>query len=157
MSLKPIDSYIKNSISLFESNPSQSLISITYRAPNDKDSSLVTFKTHNSHLGSNYKFKTNKSKDVSRLLNALGPRGVSIARGKIERRYKNQRTINGNKPSKNNKKKNLVIHNANLGTLLANTEVKEYVPPVVNEKSGSNIDTSSKNKKKNKKKNNKKR
>ena len=100
MATKPIDSFILNSVDLFKINPSQSIISITYQPPNNEinetsqvnnNHSKITFKTNNSHLSTHYKYKTNKIKDVSRILNAMGPNGVSIIpNGILKRQIKNK-------------------------------------------------------------------
>ncbi|SCW04547.1 LAFE_0H15940g1_1 [Lachancea fermentati] len=130
MSIKPLDSFITNSISLLEANPSQTLVSISYR--NKDGQSLASFKAHNSHLGTTYKFRTSKSKDVSRLLSALGPRGVSITNGRIEKKKRHQ------------KSKDVI----GMSSLLVNTDVKEAVEEVASQPKSN----SKKNKKKNKNK-----
>lgn len=155
MSVKPIDTFITNSVQLFEANPSQTIFSISYKckSKSTQKKPVVSFKTHNSHLSNHYKFKTNKSKDVSRLLSALGPRGVSITRGKIEKRAMKPVT---KKLAKKNKKKAHVKDVVGLSTLMVNTDVKEYVP-AVEETTKQTETTSSKKKKQNKNKGKKKR
>ncbi|QLL30562.1 hypothetical protein HG536_0A03800 [Torulaspora globosa] len=148
MSVKPIDTFITNSVQLFEVNPSQTILSISYKwkPQSSKKKPVVSFKTHNAHLSSCYKFKTNKSKDVSRLLSALGPRGVTITRGKIEKRVcKPASRENGKKSKKEAKSRDVV----GLSTLIVNTEVKEHVP-VVEQKEQSLESSKKKNKNKNK-------
>ncbi|QLQ78128.1 hypothetical protein HG537_0A03750 [Torulaspora globosa] len=136
MSVKPIDTFITNSVELFEVNPSQTTLSISYKWKSKSGKKpVVSFKTHNSHLSSCYKFRTNKSKDVSRLLSALGPRGVTITRGKIEKRV-----LKGNDKSRD------VV---GLSTLMVNTEVKEHVPVV--EEKGQSLEGLKKKSKKGKK------
>ncbi|SCV00387.1 LAMI_0G04720g1_1 [Lachancea mirantina] len=131
MSTKPLDTFILNSVSLLEANPSESLVSINYK--NGDGHSKVHFKTHNPHLGTTFKYSTCKLKDVSRLLSALGPRGVSVTSGKIEKQR--------------NKKK--VKDVRGMSTLLVNA----VVPEAVEEVSQTGASTSSKkNKKKNKNK-----
>lgn len=174
MSIKAIDTFISDSVKLFEANPSQSLISITYQptvnTTKDNDNNdekyskkrkiaSVTFKTSNPHISSNYKFKTLKAKDVSRLLYALGPRGVTINQNRIAKR-------NIKNKENNNKKTKTAI---GLATLLVNTKVEEYDPTLIknasnknntNSKGTSNINSTTNNnskstsgkKKKNKKK-----
>ncbi|CCK68293.1 signal recognition particle subunit SRP21 KNAG_0A06320 [Huiozyma naganishii CBS 8797] len=157
MSIKPIDTFITNGVRLFEVNPSQSAFSITYKPPvvkSDKGAekkvskkcTKVAFRFNNAHLATNYSFDTNKSKDVSRLLNSLGPRGVSIANGKT------------NPISKKQKQKQIV----GLSRLIVNTDVKEYVAPVPKKgtaatASSNNAATESQARKKKNKKNKKKR
>ncbi|CCD27331.1 signal recognition particle subunit SRP21 NDAI_0K01400 [Naumovozyma dairenensis CBS 421] len=165
MSVKPIDTFITSSVKLFEVNPSQTTFTISYRGPSDTDNNKkktsVSFRSHNAHLGVSYKFNTNKSKDVSRLLNAIGPRGVSITPGKIE---KNKMIINGKKivvPKNSSKKKKLIQDIVGLGSLITNSDVKEYIPPVhtTNENTTANAANkkSEQKGKKNKNKNKKKR
>lgn len=153
--VKPLDTFITNSISLLEANPSQTLVSISYgseakkRKLGEKDSSralsqhksLVSFRTHNTHLGISYKFKTNKSKDVSRLLSALGPRGVQISKGKIEKKKTNKKDPSDSKDT------------VGMSTLLVNTSVKEHVEEISKpaSKQQSASSSSGKKKKKNKK------
>lgn len=146
MSIKAIDTFISNSVKLFEANPSQSLISITYQPSvnknddnqNDtkklkkKTNAKVTFKTSNSHINSNYKFTTFKTKDVSRLLHALGPSGVAINQNKIaKKKLKNKENTQIAKP-------------IGLSTLLVNTEVQEYTP-VSNTTENTNNDNNNNN------------
>lgn len=152
--VKPLDTFIINSISLLEANPSQTLVSISYgseakkRKLGEKDSSrvlsqhksLVSFKTHNTHLGISYKFKTNKSKDVSRLLSALGPRGVQISKGKIEKKKTSKKDASDSKDT------------VGMSTLLVNTDVKEHIEEISKPASKQQAASSSgKKKKKNKK------
>lgn len=155
MSAKPIDTFITNSVQLFEANPSQTIFSIAYKCKHEGAARkpVVSFKTHNPHLSSHYKFKTNKSKDVSRLLSALGPRGVSITRGKVEKRASKSAM---KKLDKKSRKKAQVKDVVGLGTLMVNTDVKEYVP-VVETASGQGEATSAKKKKQTKNKGKKKR
>ncbi|AET38196.1 signal recognition particle subunit SRP21 Ecym_2471 [Eremothecium cymbalariae DBVPG len=108
---KSLDLYIGNSLEVVSANPSQTVISFTYRNSSD-NGSQVKFKTRNNHLGLNYKFKTKKSKDVSRVFSALGPRGVSVETGKVEKKKTGL------------KSKDM----AGIASLMVNTEVKEYVP-----------------------------
>ncbi|AMD18878.1 HBL024Cp [Eremothecium sinecaudum] len=138
MSVKPIDTFISNSLQLLSANPSQTSISFTYKNKNvdDKQYSHVTFKTRNSHLGLNCKFRTKKSKDVSRLLSALGPRGVNIVTSSIEKKKIKQ------------KSKDVV----GMATLLVNTEVKEYIPESATVGGGSSSTVNNVKSKKSKKK-----
>lgn len=109
-SLKPLDTFISNSIQLLEANPSQTLVSLSY--VNKNKSTKVIFKTHNPHLGLHYRFKTKRLKDVSRFLSSLGPRGVNITTGKIEKnttKTKNKDTVG-------------------MACLMVNTNVKQYIP-----------------------------
>lgn len=153
MSVKPLDSYIKSSVGLFEVGPSQSLFSITYRCPENAKKARVTFRTQNSHLGTSFKFSTNKSKDVSRLLNAMGPRGVSIVPGRIER----QAARKGKKQSGGKRKrtrKSKIVDSIGVSSLIVNTKVAEYKPvQAAPATAGSNAASAGNNKKKNNKKN----
>ncbi|SCU92366.1 LAFA_0F09868g1_1 [Lachancea sp. 'fantastica'] len=76
MSSTRLDGYITSSIALLEANPSSTVVSIRYQS--GAKAGKVTFRTTNAQLLAHHKFSTSKSKDVSRLLSALGPRGVSI-------------------------------------------------------------------------------
>ncbi|SMN18855.1 similar to Saccharomyces cerevisiae YKL122C SRP21 Subunit of the signal recognition particle (SRP), which functions in protein targeting to the endoplasmic reticulum membrane [Maudiozyma saulgeensis] len=173
MSIKPLDSYIKNSVRVFEANPSETIFTITYKplqeSNNNNDDNnkknkkksgpSVTFKTHNNHLDTNYKFATNKSKDVSRLLNALGPRGVSIIPSKIERQAMRKKTTtiikDGNNITKKTKrtKKSKIVDTIGISSLIVNSKVKEYKPEQKLQSSTTNNDKKKGNKKnKNKKK-----
>lgn len=156
MSTKPIDTFILNSVDLFKINPSQSAISITYQPPKVTaqpiDSSKnsinnlpkITFKTNNPHLSSTYKYKTNKNKDVSRLLNSIGPNGVSIIpNGILKRKTKN----NNNKNS--NKKVALIT---GLSTLIINNKIPEFKSTNITNNNNKDI---TKKKKKNNNSNNK--
>lgn len=156
MSTKPIDTFILNSVDLFKINPSQSAISITYQPPkvtaqpigSSKNSinnlPKITFKTNNPHLSSTYKYKTNKNKDVSRLLNSIGPNGVSIIpNGILKRKTKN----NNNKNS--NKKVALIT---GLSTLIINNKIPEFKSTNITNNNNKDI---TKKKKKNNNSNNK--
>ena len=181
MTTKPIDNFILNSVSLFNVNPSQSAISITYQPPkilNNSDASRisegkkvskskkfgkVTFKTSNPHLSANYKFITNKNKDVSRLLNAIGSNGVSIKPLHILKRRINQKR-HKSLSLKNKKKKISNYSITGLATLLTNDTIPKYDPSINNNNNNNNKNTltnnnndstvsKNKNKNKNKSKN----
>ncbi|AGO10431.1 AaceriABL025Cp [[Ashbya] aceris (nom. inval.)] len=113
MSVNHLDSFIKDSLQLLSANPSQTLVSFKYRGGIEGDrTAVVRFRTHNSHLGLHYKFKTYKQKDVSRVLSAMGPRGVNVASVAVERR----------------KRKQASRDTVGMAALLVNTEVKQHVP-----------------------------
>lgn len=156
MSVKPVDTYIINSVRLFEVNPSETTVSITYKCPENVKKTLVTFKTHNSHLDTNYKFSTNKSKDVSRLLNALGPRGVSVVPAKIQRKARSKNSKQSVAKNTDKKiKKTKIVDTIGLGSLMVNTKVEEFKPVetiVANQDIGNNSSASKKKNKKNKNK-----
>ncbi|CAL9736779.1 signal recognition particle subunit Srp21p [Monosporozyma servazzii] len=159
MSTKPIDTFILNSVDLFKINPSQSAISITYQPPkvtaqpidsskNSINNNLpkITFKTNNPHLSSTYKYKTNKNKDVSRLLNSIGPNGVSIIPNGILKR----KTKNNNNNNKNSNKKVALI--TGLSTLIINNKIPEFKSTNITNNNNKDI---TKKKKKNNSNNNK--
>lgn len=150
MSVKPIDSFISQSVGLFEANPSQTTFSINYKNRLPGRLPQVSFKTHNTHLNCQYKFETCKSKDVSRLLSALGPRGVTVTLGKVERQKKVK------KLPKRHRKQSRVKDVVGMSTLMVNTDVKEYVPPAVQQGDGTSSKADAK-KKKSKSKNKKRR
>lgn len=171
MSAKPIDTFVTNSVKLFEANPSQTSFTILYQyrsgpSESKKDNKKVpevSFRTHNGSLSTNYKFTTRKSKDVSRLLSALGPKGVTITVGKVGKKVRKSVKGNQDNVTKTKKKKTAKKNETNdvigLSTLLVNTEVREYVPvPEVSTRAqvGDSKESSSK-KKKSKSKNKKKR
>ena len=87
-----------------------------------------------------YKFRTNKFKDVSRLLSALGPRGVQISKGKIEKKKTSKKDASDSKDT------------VGMSTLLVNTDVKEHIEEISKPASKQQAASSSgKKKKKNKK------
>ncbi|KAK5961395.1 signal recognition particle subunit SRP21 PWA37_001253 [Arxiozyma heterogenica] len=153
MTTKPIDTFILNSVSLFNVNPSHSIISITYQPPaipNDSNGSQVsgsklprskrfgkvTFKTSNHHLSSNYKFITNKNKDVSRLLNAIGSNGVSIKPQHILKKRINQKRHKSSSSKDKKKISNYSI--TGLATLLANNKIPKYDSSIINNNKNNN-------------------
>lgn len=91
-----IDAFIKHSVQLIEAYPSKTRLSITYanslkkwkkRAEkvsktdtNRKATNLVTFKCFEPDSGKCLKYKTYKSKELSKLLTFVGPRGVSLTK-----------------------------------------------------------------------------
>lgn len=150
MSVKPIDSFISQSVRLFEANPSQTTFTITYKNRLPESLPHVSFKTHNPHLDCHYNFETCKSKDVSRLLSALGPRGVTVTLGKVERRKKLK------KLAKRYRKQSRAKDVVGMSTLMVNTDVEEYVPPAAKESTNTSSKADAK-KKKSKSKNKKKR
>lgn len=150
MYFKPVDSFIVNSVKLFEVNPSQSVFSLSYKLPENCSNPTVTVKTSNPHLSANHKFRTNKVKDVSRLLSALGPRGVTVNIGKVEKKVKKPSSTKQYQGKFNKKVQTRDV--VGLSTLMANTEVKQYVPVVTIAAYSETFSKSKKNKNKNKKK-----
>ncbi|KAI8383920.1 uncharacterized protein CGFF_03818 [Nakaseomyces glabratus] len=136
MSVKPIDTFIENSVKLFEANPSGSSITISYHGGAKADP--VVFRTHNPHLSTTYKYQTKMNKEVSRVLNALGPRGVSmnpISKIAKRRNYldvvKKAKQMNNSKISKKQAKlirkaqTNPIVNTIGIGKLIANEDIKE--------------------------------
>ncbi|SCV01574.1 LAME_0G17106g1_1 [Lachancea meyersii CBS 8951] len=120
MSSARLDAYITSSIALLEANPSSTLVSIRYQI--GAKAGKVTFRTTNSELLARYKYSTSKSKDVSRLLSALGPRGVSIQpSSKVARQRK---TFQMSRPT----------DVTGMATLMANVDVPEAVEEVLQPK-----------------------
>lgn len=82
MKIKQIDSYITSTQSLLKSNPSGATITITYthskKKNDDKLRSIIKFKTYDAKTGICHVFKTHKIKELSKLFNALGPRGCNV-------------------------------------------------------------------------------
>ncbi|GMM46847.1 signal recognition particle subunit [Pichia kluyveri] len=81
MKIKNIDTYLTSTKELLESNPNNTTISITYthvKKNDNKVRSIIKFKTFNNKSGIVHIFKTHKSKEFSKIINALGPRGCNI-------------------------------------------------------------------------------
>ncbi|SCU94658.1 LADA_0G10110g1_1 [Lachancea dasiensis] len=131
MSSDRLDSYITSSIALLEANPSSTLVSVKYQS--GAKAGKVSFSTSNPNLLANHKYSTSKSKDVSRLLSALGPRGVSLMPGKVAKKRK----------SKNSKLASVIDVNG-MSSLMANVDIPEAIEEAPQPKVG-------KKKKKNKK------
>lgn len=131
MTVNSIDTYIQDSVRLLKVAPSTSTITITYKTIENKNDtttdkknienkSSVSFKTKNSQSSTSYTFSTNKSKDLSRLLSALGPRGVTI---NLSSPLEKKAFSNGkNKKKKITKKNN--SHLVGVSSILAN----KYIP-----------------------------
>lgn len=169
MTTKPIDTFILNSVDLFKVNPSQSVISITYQPPKEPTKKLgkITFKSNNPHLSTHHKFSTNKNKDISRVLNALGPNGVSIIpnNNPLLKTHLLKQENKINKKKKKKSKQQVVNHvTTGIATLLANDKIPEYKPisqkmqkNTTNSTSTTNTTTTNKDSKKKKNKNKNKR
>ncbi|KAH3899727.1 uncharacterized protein SCODWIG_02473 [Saccharomycodes ludwigii] len=167
--VKPVDTYIKSTSNLLEANPSQTLLTIKYNIVNhhkkskenkgetsDKNTvnikfnTSVTFQTKNPELGLFHDYTTNKVKEVSRVLSALGPKGVTmnVNNNKVLKKkdflYSNLKGKNKKKQKKsstslisNNRKTTKPIRYTTAhkelvniiggATLLTNTEIKEHV------------------------------
>ncbi|KAL6947218.1 hypothetical protein ACO0QE_002097 [Hanseniaspora vineae] len=156
--VKPVDTFIGSSVKTLEASPSDTLITMKYdfnkkfkiaKDTSDKKEhykTSVEFQTSNNALDLHYKFSTNKIKELSRVLSALGPNGVSMnpVTSKVLKKkdfVKTTSKVNKKKLSsylkslgKTSKKpiKYTIKHDALLklpgaGTLLANTEIKKYV------------------------------
>jgi len=95
--VKSTDVFIERSLHLLEINPTTTRISITYGSETKKQSknqhkvtkpdittdehkSFVSFKTYDPISGQLHKLKTFKTKELSKLLTALGPHGVSVTK-----------------------------------------------------------------------------
>lgn len=126
--VKSADVFIERSLHLLEVNPTSTRISITYGSESKKQSkrkhskitkpetenrSFVSFKTFDPISGQLHKLKTFKTKELSKLLTALGPHGVVITKPTKNIDLKEQITIKG------------------FSTILANTEIKEDIEPEV--------------------------
>lgn len=146
--VKSADVFIERSLHLLEVNPSSTRISITYGSESKKQSkkksskvtkpevenrSFVSFKTFDPISGQLHKLKTFKTKELSKLLTALGPHGVVISKPTIKD-SKEQVTIKG------------------FSTILANTEVKEDIEPEVEKPKAADQPAAGTSSKKNKKK-----
>lgn len=101
MSRHSIDSFIDSASKLLEAYPSTSTLTLTYANAHKKNSrhkkaeedgnkngndkkahNLVTFKCYEPHCGKCIKYTTFKSKELSRLMTFIGPRGVTTTRKK---------------------------------------------------------------------------
>ncbi|CAH6721054.1 signal recognition particle subunit Srp21p [[Candida] jaroonii] len=83
-----IEEFIESSNDLLEAFPSTT-ISITYandakKYKNDKYLNSVKIKCYEPKSGKCLKFKTNKAKELSRLLIFLGPKSISVKRKREE-------------------------------------------------------------------------
>lgn len=156
--VKPIDTFIGSSVKTLEASPSDTLITMKYdfnkkfksvKNTSDKKEhykTSVEFRTSNNALDLHYKFSTNKIKELSRVLSALGPNGVSmnpVTNKVLKKKHFVETTSKVNKKKKSSYLKNLgksskkpvkysIKHDAlsklpGAGTLLANTEIKKYV------------------------------
>lgn len=112
MSEKSLDTFIASSLSLLEANASGTKLTISYN-PKFHHTPVVSFRAKNDTLDLHYKYKTSKSKNVSRALSAMGPVGVNLPFGRVAKKlYKaKSKDVTG------------------MSTLLVNQEVKTYVEP----------------------------
>lgn len=122
--IKLLDTYVERSIAFLETNP-EVLVSITYHTKPSKTSSTheahsyITFKTYNAQSGICYKYKTSKAKDLSRVLAALGPRGVQFT--------KTKKVV---KDDKKHLEEKYVVNGRGFASLMSNKEfVEEQVKP----------------------------
>lgn len=141
-----MESFIQSTADLFEAFPSAT-VSITYKnatkkKPTDSNATRNTakFKVFEPHTGKCIQYKTSKSKELSRLLTYLGPRGVlSMKRAHEEEEDES-------------KKPKLMV---GVSSVMANTKFEETEPVVVVETETTTVpeaDKKAKKKKKNKKK-----
>lgn len=178
MSKHSIDSFIYSASKLLEAYPSTTTLTITYanthkknfnrnkaevdeeRNHGDKKAhNLVTFKCYEPNFGECVKYTTFKSKELSRLMTFVGPRGITTTR-------KKKRSIEENLENNSAKKPKLEIENSKtngLASIMSNTkfDTEEQQPKVENKMNieGEHIPSpstnqtpaSSKNKKKKKK------
>lgn len=167
--LQLLDTYVERSVSLLEASPSDTLVSVTYHtkpSSNNKKKqqleqqqqqqqqlekeelkpsySFISFKTYNPHSGTCYKFKTSKAKDLSRILSALGPRGVQFTKTKsIKKNHTKvqdgqdskvtKSTTIDKKDSENEKVKQAleekyIVHGKGFASLMSNTEFQSEEP-----------------------------
>ncbi|KAK6197481.1 signal recognition particle 9 kDa protein-domain-containing protein [Scheffersomyces amazonensis] len=97
--VKSIDTFIELSSDLLAAYPNTTLLSITYSNESKKSkkdkvagsvskknvaTNRVNIKLYEPHAGKVLKFKTFKSKELSRLLSFVGPRGVNIGETHVE-------------------------------------------------------------------------
>lgn len=172
-----VDSFIESSLELLAAYPSSALVSITYSnelkkvksntmASNNEDkkaSNSVTVKVYEPSSGKCIKYKTYKTKELSKLLTFLGPKGVTLTQSLSKSKSKKRSSpVNNNDDSKRIKVDN---HIAGLASVMSNKAFD--TDPVVPQTGESTIEnpqdvkvpeagvepeTNSKNKKKKKKK-----
>lgn len=154
--VKSADVFIERSLHLLEINPNSTRISITYGSESKKQAkakqnkitksdtsenrSFVSFKTYDPISGQLHKLKTFKTKELSKLLTALGPHGVSVFKP-VE---KNQ--------DGDNKTQGQQVSVRGFSSVLVNAEVKEGVTPEVQKPKSSDQSGTAGGSKKNKKK-----
>lgn len=134
--VKSADVFIERSLHLLETNPASTRISITYGSESKRQSkkkqhkitkpetttspsenkSFVSFKTYDPISGQLHKLKTHKTKELSKLLTALGPHGVSIPKP-IKNADTQQKETIEQVPIKG------------FSTILTNTEIQEELTP----------------------------
>lgn len=159
--IQSLDTYLERSTSLLESDPENTLVSVTYRnkggkskesskgenqeeskgaesgCSNSSTTRSVSFKTYNDGNGICYRFTTNKAKDLSRVLTALGPKGVQFTKSKkipSKKRKSEADNISGNSSKKSKKKskselddysvKKYSVNGKGFSSILSNVECK---------------------------------
>lgn len=159
--MKAVDTFIAAGVKLFGANPSQSVLTMTYQPKGGiDDTAKVVFRAHNAHLGTNYRFATRQSKDVSRLLNAMGPRGVSVSPSITERRAmrkrlitrldKTHRTLAGVRGMRAARRKHQEI--TGIAELITNVNTKQQRTPALTAHNSVNLSRNKMHKKKKNKK-----
>lgn len=139
---KSVENFIEFASKLIESNPLATL-STTYsnelkkiskkRAKKNfdttqkdpfglKNSAIITFKCFEPRSGQCIKYKTYKSKELSRLLAFIGPRGVNVTK---KRPHEEGETCESNKRSR----VELLEQVPGLSSLMANVPYKDEVAP----------------------------
>ncbi|ODV60956.1 signal recognition particle subunit SRP21 ASCRUDRAFT_75714 [Ascoidea rubescens DSM 1968] len=147
-----VELFIDKSIQLFGVDPNNTKVSMTYgssikkesksksktnpnkilkNANDSKDSKLIptnfiSFKIYNPNLGHCYNFKSIKFKELSRILAALGPRGIQISisnnLNNLNNNNKQPITNTANVEINNDEKKHLTIHKKGISSIMSNVE-----------------------------------
>jgi hypothetical protein len=117
-------------------NLEKTRISITYgsnkkeeKVTKNRADSFVSFKVYEPVSGGLYKLKTQKVKDLSRVLTALGPHGVQITKD-VEHNVKKDRGGDTSMKPKNGKE---TVQIRGFSSVLANSEIEEEVEEVKKE------------------------
>ncbi|GMM36302.1 signal recognition particle subunit [Saccharomycopsis crataegensis] len=126
-----LDTYIDRSTSLLDVAASDTLVSMTYHNKSSKKTissssdassyTCVRFKTYNPRSGTCYSFKTSKAKDLSRILSALGPRGVQFT--KTKKVSKEPIKLDDHAKTKILEEK-YIVNGKGFASLMSNTEFK---------------------------------
>lgn len=120
--ISTLDTFIEISTGLLEVTPEKTRVSIRYHTKPKKGikkqavnpvHSYISFRIYNPNSGICYVYKTNKSKDVSRILSAVGPMGVQFTRVKRV----------------DNKEEKFIENGRGFASLMANTEYEHKEEP----------------------------
>lgn len=183
--MNSVDSFIESSLELLAAYPSTAIVSITYANETKKSKSNTTtsnnddkkatnsvkVKVYEPHSGKCIRYKTYKTKELSKLMTFLGPKGVTLTQSKPQPK-KRLLPINNsdhdNDMDESNKKAKIDNHIPGIASVMANktfdselaapadvnisNNSAEPVPESSAKEASIEPETNSKNKKKKKKK-----